>query len=789
MKKKATPIYTKDQVFIEDFDRRKKIEIKFEILNVFYNKSGYSIFSARIIENDQSVLFSQNISSIKGNIINPRKGDQYWAKGNVIYDEEYGYGIDIKKTAELIYPRSRKEIIKFIQNNITGLGKVRATKIVDHLGENTLQTLEINPEALDHIPDFKVTAGIKKEIIEKISSGKSINDTMVLLTSMNLPESLAFDIFEKYGVNSATQLEYNPYIISDIKPLLWPQSDKFFKKQFDLNKDGINFRNHTGSAMRYRSAIKFYLKLALDMTGSLAVKKDKIFKDFNSGEFLNSYGSFPDHENNRPNHEIIEKHLDHMAKEGTIVIVKSKKKEEYVYMQNSYFAEQKIVKLIRKFNKNSTRIATTEETKEFIDLYEKQTGYELASKQRLAVDLLVNNKISILTGGPGTGKTTTLSAVTSFIDYLYELKIIPSNEISLLAPTGKAARRMSEVLDLTAGTIHRKLKLKGFGQDEEPAEISERFVIVDESSMIDIHLFSQLLESLSSESNLLIVGDEHQLPSIGAGLVLRDLIESNKVKTVLLDEVFRQKQNSLLINNANKMKDGVGITDTDISLQFETKTEGKLKDSYFVEAEESWQVKDYLLSMVNKFTKTYNEQIKDIMILTAQNIGTLGTWELNKEIQSIYNKNYNSDVVVIRKYDNMAFYIGDPVMQLINDYTNEVFNGEIGVISDINLSNGKYEIEVEYPDHDLPVYYTGSLINDITLAYAITYHKSQGSESKLVIQLVDHSQKNMLDRSLIYTGYTRSRETNVILGQVDTFNDAIKNIENLKRSSLIKEKL
>lgn len=783
-------VYTSAQTFAANYGTNKDIDIRFEIAKIKFTNKNYAILQADVLETKQNVLFSQNQVGIKGNFINPRVGDIYWGRGKLSYNANYGFTINVKTTAELIYPRTRKEIIKYFVRNVKGFGKVKATKLVDYFGENVLRDLKTNPELLNQeIPGLHLNVGDKKELQKTLKIGPLVNKMMTYLKSVNISENLAFDLLDAYGASSYNKLKDNPYIIADIKPSLWSASDRIFYNQLVLNKSNPNIENFTNIPLRYRTAIKYYLKLALDNTGSLAVKKQQLLNDFTSGTFLNKYSSFENDKNNYPNSTVIETQLNNMVDEGSIVITTDHNHEPYVYMSSSYFAEQKIIKLIRKFNKTTVQLTTTAEINDFIAQYEQETGFILAKNQRLAVDLLVNNKISILTGGPGTGKTQTLLAVREFVSYLKDKGIIENDDIAYLAPTGKASRRMSEVLGIKASTIHRKLKLRGFGNNDEPEEIKEDFIIVDETSMIDVDLFSKLLSSLHENAHILLVGDENQLPSVGAGLILRDLIESNKIKTVILTEVFRQKGDSVLITNASKMKDGIGVINSPQSLEFKHNLD-TLQDSYFIQSKTSVDSKYYLFVLLKKLTKIFHKNLDNIMILSAQRKGILGTIALNEAIQEIYNPLTAHKREIVRKDDNCIFREGDKVMQIANDYQLDVFNGEIGIIDSIEINNdGSYELNVLYSDHPDVITYTGGNISEIQLAYAITIHKSQGSESPIVIQFVDKSQHNMLNRSLVYTGYTRTRNTNFIIGQKSELNYALQNTDNLKRSSLIKEKL
>lgn len=783
-----SPVYTKDQIFVEEFGEKRNLTIVFKINKVLFTKRDFAILNVDILSTTPHVLFSQNKAVIKGKFKNPRVNDRYQAIGKVNFSNQYDYFIDVQSTAKLVYLRAKNDLIQYFRENVTGIGKVKAEKIVNYFGEDTLLILENDAEKIKEVPDLKLSEVIQKDIVKQLSKGKIITKLMGLLTSLNIDESYAFDIYEQFGDNSEETFKQNPFILTEIKPSLFYKADKIFKNQFLLNKDMPKLQQNVFYGERYRAAIKYYLLINLDMDGALAVKKEDLIQEFTSNRFFLKYAAIKDN-SYTPDRYIVEKEVNAMIDEGLLVETYSNKEEAYLYMSNSFYAEARIIDLIKKFNQRSITITTTKENNNFINLYEARTGFKLADKQKLAVDLLINNKISILTGGPGTGKTQTLLAVKEFNEFLEKAKIVSNADIAFLAPTGKAARRMSDVLNVEAETIHRKLKLVGFGKDETPMMIPEKFVVVDESSMIDLQLFSTLLSSLNKEAHLLLVGDENQLPSVGAGLVLRDLINSGKVKTVILDTVFRQKGNTLLVDNAFKMKNGIGIVSKG-GLEFNQANKNELKDSYFIETEDSSETRTRVLQSLKMMIEKYHYAMDDIMILTPQKSGTLGTKTLNKIIQEEYNPNvYKNMDFVIRKSDSTPFYVEDRIIQLENNYEQNIFNGEIGTIKEIDVTGETYVMSVKYPGHDEMIVYENNDIKQIDLAYAITVHKSQGSEAPVVIQIVDHTQNKMLNRSLIYTAYTRTKKTNILIGQINALNGGLNDVDNLKRTSLIKEKL
>ena len=797
---KKNQVYTKSAEFVEDFDKTRELDFDFILEKILFRdeSNNFTMVGAKIVWNSERVLFPQNKTVVCGKLLDPKIGDRFTTSGFVQYNTKYGYSIKVSRSIDPYIPRTRSEMIDYLSDKIDGIGKLKATKIVDHFGEETIRVLSQNPEIVREV-DTPITTKIVESIKQILGDGIVLDKLCSTLNSMGVSEHLAYPLFEKFGSSAYQQLTENPYEIAELNPLNWRIADKFFYNQLLKNKTNPSLEQYSKIDSRIRTAVKYYLKLKLELSGSLALKVSDLESVFISGSFLKQISSFGSigAEVSKNKLKII---LSELEKEQEIYFLKRKigygnniDDENFVYLQQSYLAETKIVNLLKKFVKNSFKISDKNLVSDFIQKFESNNGFKLASRQKDAVSLLADNRISILTGGPGSGKTTTVKAVKEFIDFLASSDKLLDGRVALLAPTGKAAKRMSEVLGVEASTIHRKLGLKGFGAEEEPKLIDEPFVIVDEASMIDVYLFSELLSSISDNTNLLLVGDENQLPSVGAGLILRDLIESKKVPTILLNKVFRQSEGSNLVYNAHKIKDGIGIRSED-GLIFNEKDSNGKSDTYFIRSANTERTIEKIIASYRHFLNQ-GYSFKDIMVLTATNGGKLGTLNLNHKIQRACFKHASDEDVLIRKRDNSAFYVGDPVIQLINDYENNVFNGETGVVTSIEvLPDGSKKMEVcfaaeQNEEEDRFVWYSGFRVYDINLAYAITIHKSQGSESKIVIMAVDSLHSKHLNRSLIYTGYTRTKSCNFIIGQIDTFNSAIANTSNLERVSLVKERL
>jgi len=372
----------------------------------------------------------------------------------------------------------------------------------------------------------------------------------------------------------------------------------------------------------------------------------------------------------------------------------------------------------------------------------------LDEKQREAIEMIFKSNISILNGGAGTGKTFTVNQI------IKEYNNQRDDSICLLAPTGKASKRMTEMTNLPAQTIHRKINL--FDEEAETEEIIEDFIIVDESSMMDAFLFFKLLECVREDAKILLVGDFNQLPSVGAGLILRDLIESGVIQTTTLTKIFRQSEESKIFEIAYNISHDLDVDLVDTN------------DFIFIEKETDEEI-------MNEILKNYDN--KNSQVLSLMRKGVVGTNNLNNVIQSTFNSKS------LVKFNSSAYKIGDKVIQNVNNYDLGVFNGESGVITQLN----EELIVVDFGDKEIE--YLEDNINEIQLAYAITVHKSQGSEWDTVIIPISKNNKIMNNKNLIYTAITRAKNKVIIIGSKAEFLEAIKRVENLERNSRIKEKL
>ena len=438
-----------------------------------------------------------------------------------------------------------------------------------------------------------------------------------------------------------------------------------------------------------------------------------------------------------------------------------------VFLTSYYIYEKNIAKILLNLAKSPVSWGKTDTTT-IIPSVEEELNITLAESQKLAIDKALDNRLMVITGGPGTGKTT---LVNSLLKTLAAKKL----NIKLCAPTGRAAKRLSESTGLEATTIHRLLEIDpaygGFKRNEE-SPLSCDYLVIDETSMVDVPLFYSLLKALPLHSALLLVGDVDQLPSVGAGQVLKDIISSKVISTVQLTEIFRQAATSNIITNAHRVNHGI-LPNMQASREE--------SDFYFVEAEHGDDIINKIITMVkDRIPKKFNlNPVQDIQLLCPMQRGGAGARSLNIELQKVLNPNHTNGIVKF----GQIFAVGDKIMQTENNYDKEVYNGDIGIIKAINEQD--QEIIINFYNRDVNYDYTD--LDQITLAYATTIHKSQGSEYPAVIIPITMQSYMMLRRNLIYTAITRGKKLVVIIGQKKALAMAVKDNTSSHRYSKLRE--
>lgn len=745
----------------------KNTEITFKIKTIMFknNDTNYTIIKGLILKNNTSNNNINNEMTIKGYFPIIYKGDTFSGIGEVLLDKTRGYYIELTDIPNIIIPENKKSLADFISKRVKGLTPKKGLEIVEILGLQTLSIIKRDYTMLMKIDGINEKKA--KKIHEQLIKHESFEQFALFLQGLGagIQIKLAVKIYDRYEEDSISIIKTNPYCITFDYDIKFGEADKI-AVALDLKGDNEN---------RLTAGILDYISHRAVNRGDLCVYQESILNELN--DHLNAYGCFKN--TNYSKDEILVA-INNLALKKSITI-ETYKSEIYVYKNSNHKIGNNIVKNLKNIlNNDITPFCLKKQIDLFINDYESKY-FELDIKQKEAVHMALLNNISILTGGPGTGKTQTTNTIVKCIQH-----INPIATIMLLAPTGKASNRITELTNMEASTIHRGIKLTPFNKNDILEEITADFIIVDESSMIDAYIFEKLTSVIGEDTRVLFVGDVEQLPSVGAGLILKNLIDSERIATTKLNKIFRQAESSKIVTNAHKIIKGLTTKDTNgIDIN---NTIGS--DFVFWKENEILKIRNNIFSSIDKLMSNYSMDFKDICILSPMRKGGLGINELNRLLQDRYNKSAPTKTEYINNKSNI-FRAGDRVMQNKNNYELQVYNGDVGIITGIytEIENGVEEqkIKIEYPDKD--VVYKENEFNELELAYAMTIHKSQGSEFPGVIIPIHSSQKNMLYRNLIYTGITRAKKMCILIGEEESFNIAINSIDNNNRISLLTEKI
>ena len=653
-------------------------------------------------------------------------------------DKKYGRQFSAEKFEETL-PATVYGIEKYLGSGlIKGVGPKFAKRIVEKFGKDTLDIIEERPDELLQVE------GIGKVRVNRIKSSwqeqKEIKNIMLFLQSHEVSTSHATKIFKTYGSDSIAIVKENPYrLADDIWGIGFKTADSIAEKM------GIEKKRF----VRLRSGIFYSLnKLAED--GHCYASREQLIT--RAKELL------------EVEEAELEVTLDEMLRTDDLIRDLADQKE-IIYLPPYYFSESGCAKRLLRLLSCARRQEF--DTDKILERTAAASQISYDEVQWQAIRTALSAKVMVLTGGPGTGKTTTTLGIISAYQQT-------GAKILLAAPTGRAAKRMSEATGMEAITIHRLLEYKppeGYQKNEENP-LEGDLLIVDECSMVDLMLMYNLLKALPDQMSLILVGDIDQLPSVGAGNVLRDIIDSGSVPLVRLTRIFRQAQGSRIIMNAHRINKGEAID----------MRGGKDSDFFFASKESNQEVVDTVVRYCKSNLPRYYraDPLKDIQVLTPMQRGECGAVNLNRQLQDAMNP---SGIFLQRS--GTQYRLKDKVMQIRNDYDKEVFNGDIGSIVRVDME--ERELTVLFDDRE--VSYDVSELDELTLAYAVTIHKSQGSEYPIVVMPLTMSHFVMLQRNLLYTGVTRAKKILVLVGEKKAVYYAIKNETSSRRNTLLAERL
>ncbi len=671
------------------------------------------------------------------------------------YTEHKVYGKQFKvDTFEKTVPTDEEDLLDYLSSGfIKGIGEKTAQKIVDRFGSDSLDILKNHPEKLCTIKGISEDKALV--IQETVNNEWYFLELSKYLKGYGISNTNINNVYKEWN-NTALDIIYeNPYCLTDV--FVGVEFSYIDKIAADLNFDKDNIK-------RIKSGIKYCL-VNSTFNGNTCARYDKLISAVTS--FLAVDGTLVDN-------AIIELIND------KDIVLETRENEKFIYLYNIYKSEMFIAqKLIGLVKQEPTHYNLDKK----IDKIEKVQDIKLSELQKQAISMSYNNNVSIITGGPGTGKTT-------IIKCLIELFKQDDLDIGLCAPTGRAAKRITELTGTEAKTIHRLLEITKIDEkidkfDIDVSTLDKDVVIIDEVSMLDTMLFNCVLKAIKNTTKLILVGDADQLPSVGPGDVLKDMINSDTIKHIYLDEIFRQAKESLIIVNAHKINNGeYPILDE------------KKKDFFFMQSQDMQVVLNTVIELCEKRLSGYGnyDNMKDIQVICPTKRGDVGTKNLNKCLQFALNpkKEYKKEKV----FGNNVFRLGDKVMQVKNNYDIEwekdgitgqgIYNGDLGYIQRINNELG--EIEVLFDDGK-SVVYTQSAFEELEHSYAITIHKSQGSEFDVVIIPIIKGYPMLYTRNLLYTGMTRAKKLLVIVGDQNEVYKMVDNAKQKERSTGLEYKL
>lgn len=717
---------------------------------VFQNdENGYTV--AKFKEGKQ-------IITIVGCMPYMTEGQNLKLMGQWIVHPQFGQQFKVQSVEEII-PTTLAGMEKYLSSGvIQGIGPVTAKKIVEKFGESTIEILDSNIERLGEIDGI----GEKKlsVIVESYKSQSEVRNIMIFFQSYGVSVNQCIKIYKRFGSEAVDAVRNNPYVLTEeISGIGFKTADKIAR----------NIGMEADSPFRIQSGIIYVLNQFCAL-GNTYMPMNKLLKD--GSEVLSV------------SPKIIEENVINSALEGKIK-VDMVGEERCVFGMPYYYCELGVTKKVISLCMNKYD-ALDIDIDEEIGAFEESNGISFASSQREAIKGAVENGVEIITGGPGTGKTTIINCIGEVFEKA-------GLRIMLAAPTGRAAKRMTEATGREAKTIHRLLEM---GVSEESSEVFMKgedtplecdVVIVDEASMIDIMLMNNLLKALAPGTRLIIVGDVDQLPSVGPGNVLRDLIDSKCVKVVRLTAIFRQSEKSMITVNAHKINNG----------EMPVLNE-RNKDFFFINGGDPHEIMNTLVELIDKRLPKFNDKWNkksDIQILSPMRKGMLGADNLNRKLQDVLNPP-NADKKE-KEVGDMVLRVGDKVMQTKNNYQLKwkrvsgfgedegagVFNGDIGYIE--SMDEEKNTVSILF-DEDKRIVYDNIYLDELDLAYAMTVHKSQGSEFPVVIMPAFMGAPMLMNRNLFYTGITRAKQLVVLVGDIKAVKYMIDNNRSFERYSLLK---
>ncbi|WP_110926981.1 SF1B family DNA helicase RecD2 [Bacillus massiliglaciei] len=734
------------------------------LVTIFHNESNmYSVVRIRV--DDTNVNYDEKEAVVTGYFPRMHEHETYMFYGKMKEHPRFGLQFHVDHFRKDL-PQSKEGIVSYLSGELfKGIGKKTAESIVDELGEQAISKILAQPSLLDDIP--KLSGEKAKSLYDTLVEHQGLEQVMITLNQYGFGPQLSMKIYQLYKEEAVSIIQKNPYqLVEDVEGIGFGRADELGRQ---LGLSGAH-------PDRIKAACFYTLETKCLQEGHSFLEAEQLLEEVKR--------LLEDSQHHEIEFTDISAEILKLEEEGKIVV-----EEQRVYPPSLYYSEKGIVTNIQRVLSQDEYADQFPESEFLMALgeLEERIGVSYAPAQKEAIQTALQSPMLILTGGPGTGKTTVIKGIVELYSELHGVSMDPKDykkeepfPFVLAAPTGRAAKRMAESTGLPAVTIHRLLGWngsEGFSHDED-TPIEGRLVIIDEVSMVDTWLAHQLFKALPEHVQLILVGDEDQLPSVGPGQVLKDLLASGSVPTVSLEQIYRQEAGSSIIELAHEIKKGrvpEGIARQQADRSFIRCQTGQIADA---------------VEKVVKNARTKGYTARDIQVLAPMYRGPAGIDALNKMLQEVFNSNADGKRREI-KFGDVIYRTGDKVLQLVNQPEEGVFNGDMGEIVSILFAKENTDnvdklvisfegIEVTYSKQDL---------NQITHAYCCSIHKSQGSEFPIVILPVVRSYYRMLRRNLLYTAITRSREFLILCGEEEAFRMGIERNDEMQRRTTLKEKL
>lgn len=730
--------------------------VKGEVIRILFQNSDnyYTVIKVDVMDSNED--FDQEVT-IVGYLPQIVEGETYLFKGKVTNHPKYGKQLQAE-TFEKELPQTKQGVIHYLSSDLfKGIGKKTAETIVDKLGEDALQKIIDDPDVLKEIP--KLNKQKRETIAESIRENQAIEHIMIKLNELGFGPKLAMAIYQFYKEETLNIIKQSPYrLVMDINGIGFQRADQI-AEQVGISKD-----HHD----RLVAGVSYFLDQQSLQNGHTFLPVDILTNG--AYELLN---------HNQPevvNKDQINGVIIEMSEENKLII-----ENDNCFLPSLYYSEAKSVQIIHRLYQHQDELKEIEKSdlQLHIGQIEDMNDVSYADGQKLALETAINHKMMLLTGGPGTGKTTVIRGICELYSEIHGVSLNYDDyqegtdfPIVLAAPTGRAAKRLSESTGLEAMTIHR---LIGWSKDTQPDDVLDNdihahLIILDEMSMVDTWLMYQFLRTVPDYAQIIFVGDEDQLPSVGPGQIFKDLIDSKVIPRVNLTEVYRQQEGSSIIDLAHKIKNGLPVSINE-----------KHHDRSFIPCSSN-QIATVVEKVVQgAVNKGYNMQ--DIQVLAPIYRGPAGINKLNELLQDILNP--KDEDTRFLQYGDIEYRENDKVLQLINRPDDNVFNGDIGVVTGVYKAEenalGKDVVIVDYEGNDIT--YTKQDLSEITHAYCCSIHKSQGSEFPIVIMPIVRQYFRMLQKNILYTGLTRAKQSLVVCGEEQAFNQGIQTLGHERMTS------